>query len=388
MAELMRMLSATTRPVPPAPAVQGPPSYTWYGCDLVTGAIVEEIPFVPSGSLKRILGAYTALSGSFAVSDASGDWQSATDQGRTMLVCVRNEDDYPLWAGIVIKRTGGSSDTIDLDLVTLEGYLDRRYAGYQTEVNQSGQRIIRNLAHLADQDQGIGLTYQFVDSPPYHDRTYEDTADQTVYSQMVELMAVENGPEWTIDILWGDATHTFFEKRLVVDLSIGNNVDVEGFSEVNAVFDYPGNIRNYEVVEDFTSSKGANNIELYGDGEGPSRPAGFPARAEDLLDAGWPRYDFRRTLSSVTSDDTLTSHAQELLGWMATGATVWTLVADASVAPRIGVDWVLGSYVVVEVSRSPRHPDGVAIIARAIGWELDPESGTVIPLLEEEDLGA
>lgn len=388
MAELARMAFATTRPVPEAPAVQGPPSYTWYGCDLVTGTIVEELPFVPGGPLQRILGAYTSLEGSFAVADAVGDWQSATDQGRTMLVCVRDEDEFPLWAGIVIGRTGGSSETIDLKLVSLEGYFDRRYVTYRTDTNTSGQRIVKDIANDADSDQGIGITYQFVDSFPHHDRTYTEDSDQTVYSQMVELMGIENGPEWTIDILWGDATKTFFEKRMVIDLSIGNNVDVEGLTEVNAVFDYPGSIREYEMVEDFSSSKAANHIEVFGDGEGPSRPAGFPARAEDLLTAGWPRYDYRRTISGATETDTLYSHAVNLLQWMQTGATIWTVSADASYAPRIGVDWALGGYVVVDIATSPRHPTGVAIIARAIGWELDTIGGVVTPLLEEEDLSA
>jgi hypothetical protein len=50
------------------------------------------------------------------------------------------------------------------------------------------------------------------------------------------------------------------------------------------------------------------------------------------------------------------------------------------------VDWILGSYVGIDVAYSPRHPDGFSIIARAIGWELDTINGVVTPLLEEEEI--
>lgn len=385
MAELMRMAFATTRPVPPAPIVEGPPSYTWYGCDLKTGAIVEELPFVPGGSLQRVLGAYSSLQGSFAIAEAAGDWESATDPGRTMLVCVRNEDDLPLWAGIVIGRSGGSDEVVSLSLVTLEGYFDRRYVKDHVFTARSGQDIAVGIVFDADSVEGIGVTYSAFSSAPYRDRTYTSESDQTVYSQLTELMGVEDGPEWTIDILW-KSTHTGFEKRLVVDLSVGNNFDI-GDATVNAIFDYPGSLRSYELLEDFTSNKGANHVEIFGDGEGETRPSGTPGRAEALIAAGWPRFEYRRTIAGATDPATLTSHAAELVGWMGSGANIYTATADVSVGPKVGVDWILGSYVGLTVYRSPRHPGGLNIIARAIGWELDTVSGTVTPLLEEQDLG-
>lgn len=387
MAEFSRMAFATTRPVPTPPALEGPPSYTWYGCDLKTGNIVEEVPFVPGGPLQRVLGAYTSLQGSFAIADAAGDWESATDPGRTMLVCVRDADEYPLWAGIVISREGGSADEMNLGLVTLEGYFDRRFVKDRTSVAQTGQNIILGLAFDADSVEGIGITYSAISSAPLHDRTYTADSDQTTYSQMVELMGVDGGPEWTIDVYWKTAAHTSFEKRLTSDLSIGNNFDV-GQTDVNAIFDYPGSLRSYSLLEDFTSNKGANHVEIFGDGEGATRPTGTPGRDEVALAAGWPRFEFRQTIAGATNPATLTSHADALVAWMGTGANIFTATADVSVAPKIGPDWVLGSYVGMTVYTSPRHPDGFDIIVRAIGWELDTVNGTVTPLLEEQDLGA
>ncbi|MBB6564398.1 hypothetical protein [Kribbella sandramycini] len=379
---------ATTRPVPAPAELASTPTYTWYGCDLKTGKIVEEIPFEPGGSLQRILGAYSSLQGAFPVADAAGDWKSATDPGRTMLVCVRDDDEMPLWAGIVIGRSGGSDEYISLSLVTLEGYYDRRFVKDRVETHRAGQQIAVDLVFDADNVEGIGMTFPtFFNSAPYHDRTYSADSDQTVYSQLTELMGVEDGPEWTIDVIWSDATKTAFTKRFLVDLSIGNNFDT-GDKSVNAIFDYPGCIRSYELKEDYSSSKSATHVEIFGDGEGETRPSGTPGRAEALIAAGWPRYEYRRTISGATQASTLTAHAKELVAWMGSGAQIYTVEANAATAPKLGADWMLGAYVGVQIAESPRHPDGVDILARAIGWELDTVNGTVTPLLEEEDADA
>lgn len=382
MATQLKRAAAVSRPVPEAPAPEAPPSYTWYGCDLRTGAIVEEVPFVPGGPLQKILGAYSALQGTIAISEAAGDWESATDPGRTMLVCVRDEDDYPVWAGIVISRAGGSDDTIGLGLVTLEGYLDRRYVSNRTETNKGGAQIALDLVFDADHIEGIGLTYLGYTTGFFHDRVYTDVSDQTVYSQLSELMGVQNGPEWTIEIFWTDSLKTGFTKRFRTEKTIGGG----DILNPSAVFDLPGSIRDYTLTEDFTSGRGANHITYYGDGEGETRPTGDTARATDLLTAGWPRYEFRKTIAGATEETTLTGHADEALKWMASGASIFTVDANAASGPKLGVDWILGSYVGIDVTYSPRHPTGFSILARAIGWELDTLGGIVTPLLEEEEI--
>jgi hypothetical protein len=63
---------------------------------------------------------------------------------------------------------------------------------------------------------------------------------------------------------------------------------------------------------------------------------------------------------------------------------VWSIEAVASVAPRLGSDWALGDSVHLAVQQSPRHPQGVDVVARCWSWELDPGSDKVRPILVEE----
>lgn len=367
------------RPVPEAPAADEPSAYIWYGCDLRTGAIVEELPFVPGGTLQRIIGSYTSLNGTVALPDAPPGWKSATDPGRTMLVCVRAEDLYPIWAGIVIGRKGGISSDLQLSLVSLEGYYDRRYVIDRVDTQKNAAQIAIDLVFDAESSEGIGITYQVFVTQGAMDRTYTRDSDQTVYSQLTEIMGVQGGCEWTIEVAWTNSLKTSFTKIFKGGPHVGPIEVVP-----SAVFDLPGCITDYEYSEDFTSGRGANQVESFGDGEGPSRPQSQPARDEALLAAGWPRYEYRQTFASVTSTAVLGAHSWEALRLKATGAKIFTVSADATTAPKLGVDWVLGSDVIVEIEWSPRHPDGYGTRARAIGWELDTLANVVTPLLQED----
>lgn len=373
-------LASAERPVPAPPAVPGPATYTWFGCDLVTGVIVEELPFVASGPLQSVIGAYTSLSGSIAIPDAPANWERATDPYRTMLVCVRDSDLVPLWAGIVISRTGGSANTVELGLATLESYFDRRYMYSATYTQTRISQVAVNVFFFGADEDGIGLNYGVPTIvAPLVDRTYSSDSDQTVYAALSELMN-STGIEWTIVIEWADATKSAFKKTFSARPRIGTESDTP-----RAVFDMPGCVSSYTFSEDYTSSKGANHITMFGDGEGDTRPTSGPQIAQPLIDAGWPRVEYRATRSGVTQPSTLIEHAQEMLAWKASGAQIFTVTADASAGPLLGVDWSLGDDIALVVAWSPRHPSGLAIRARAVGWELDLSgSGSVTPLLQED----
>lgn len=367
-----------SRPIPEPPVTRTPAEYIWFGCDLVTGAIVEELPFVASGSLQRIIGAYTSVSGSIAIPDCPPNWERATDPMRTMLVCVRASDLRVMWGGMVLSRTGGSAETVTLSLATLEAYLDRRFMGDQVFVQNRISYVTLNAFVANSSTDGINIGFDVLMIPTLIDRTYSAESDQTVYSVLSELMG-STGIEWTIDLDWSDSSQTGFKKTFYARERIG----VVSPSP-SAVFDMPGCVSDYVLTEDYTSSKGANHITMFGDGEGETRPTSGPQVADALIAAGWPRVEFRATRSGVTQTATLIEHAQEMLAWKAQGAQIFTVTADATTGPLLGVDWALGDVVAVDVDHSPRHPDGFHITARSIGWELDTNAATVTPLLQEE----
>lgn len=375
------MFTLASRPLPPAPEARTPAEYIWYGCDLVTGAIVEELPFVASGPLQRIIGAYSSVSGSIAIPDSPPNWERATDPMRTMLVCVRAADEAVMWAGMVLTRTGGSSETVELSLATLEAYYDRRYITDQTWNNYPTSSVAAFVMNSVNVE-GIGLIYPtgVANTNDSISRTYSGDSNQTVYSVLSELMA-SNPFEWSIAVDWKDASKTSFKKFFQGGPTIHGAAPGQTPS---AVFDMPGNVTEYVFTEDYTSSKGANHITMFGDGEGETRPTSGPQVAQDLINAGWPRVEYRATRSGVTQAATLIDHALSMLAWKAQGAQIFTVTADATTGPLLGVDWALGDVVAVDVYSSPRHPDGFHITARSIGWELDTNAGTVTPLLQEE----
>lgn len=359
----------------------------WLGCDLVTGRIVEELPDLrPSGSISAVLGAYT--SASFGLPIALGghgapprNWEAATEPGRTMIVAVLAG--VPVWAGIVLTRRGGTEGLAQLGCVSLEGYLDRRYVRNHEFVQVDEATIAGSLVDDAN-IEGVGFV---VDAPPtgtLRDRTYADQDDKTVYSALRELMGVIDGPEWTIALAWGDATQTTVAAFARVRKRIGHaSISPNAvFATANAVVSSRGaSDARYEYGEDYSSGKGANHIVATSSGEGDARPQSAPARDEALFAAGWPRWEHRYTPStSITDTGTLDAHAAEALSLMGRGASTLTITARADAYPVLGTDWSIGDDIGYELT-GHRHPSGLTGVARAIGWDLNPEAGTVSPIL-------
>lgn len=362
------------------PDLSLPYELDWYGCDLRTGDIVEDLrSFVPGGALSRRLGTHTTLSGTLGLPGAPADWEAATDQGRSMLVAVDRATDTPLWAGIVLTRTGGSAQTVDLQLATPECYLDRRYTGTITLVQQDQATVCSAVLGPAMSD---GPPFQ-LDAPAtgvLMDYSVLDGDDRTALSALQELMGAEGGPEWTVDVVW-NTQHDGF----VLPIRIRSTVGVQSASP-EAVFDFPGCVTSYSLAESYESGKGATVVQARGEGEGDGRLSSSAYVADALISSGWPRWVWRFTPSAGQSDPVqLNAHASRALALMQTGARVWSVEAAASVAPRVGRDWLLGDTVRISVETSPRHPAGADVVARAWAWELEPGSNQVRPILVEDD---
>ncbi|MER7280424.1 hypothetical protein ABT369_38905 [Dactylosporangium sp. NPDC000244] len=359
-------------------AVTGEPyRVQWLGCDLQTGQIVEELPaLAPSGPISRMLGKHTTAGFTLTLAGAPQGWEAATIPGRTMIVAVA--DDTPVWAGLVLTRTGGSAATVDLGTATPEAYLDRRYTADHTWTQQDEAAVIATGLLGDTTTNGIGLAVDAPATGTLRDRAYLDADDATVYSRLQELMAVDGGPEWTIDVQWSGASSVQLVAR------VRHRIGTQS-SQPGAIFTHPGDVVSYQLAESYESGKGANAIRARGEGEGDTRYSSTDMIAADLLAAGFPRYEYRFTPStSITSQTVLDGHATAALAVMREGASVWTVEAVASYAPRLGIDWTLGDTVGLHVIRSPRHPDGLFVTARAWGWEFDVTGDRLKPILLED----
>lgn len=363
------------------PDTAQPVVLAWYGCDLRTGQIVEDLPSLkPAGPLTRRLGQHTSASFELGLGGAPAGWEEATDEGRTMLVGVDTLTDQPVWAGMVLTREGGSGRTVSLGAATPEAYLDRRYTADQTLIQQDQAAVVTAL-----------MTAPLTNGPPFimdapatgvlMDYTVTDADDRTVLSALTEISGMDGGPEWTVDVAWADAAHSGFVLPLRVRPAIGLQ-----YPDPEAVFDFPGSISAYTLTESYEQGKGATVVQARGEGEGASRLTSAAQVATALETGGWPRYVYRYTpASGITSPAQLNAHASKSLGIMQTGASVWAVDAVASRSPRLGRDWGIGDTVRIAIDTSPRHPRGADIVARAWAWELDPGADRVKPTLVQED---
>ncbi len=351
----------------------------WYGCDLASGGIVEDLRSLkPTGALTRKLGDSTTLQFELNIPGAPAGWDTATTPGQSMLVAVDTATDTPIWAGAVLPREGGSSQTASLGAATLESYLDSRFPGDQSLIGADQAAVVAALVTPAltngppfvidAPNTGVTMTY-----------LTQDGDDKTILACLKEIMALDGGPEWTIDVIWNSG-HTGFQFPLRVRAAVGTQANPP-----EATFDFPGCVSSYALSESYEQGKGATAVIARGEGEGSSRLTSSPHVATALIAAGWPRWEYRYTPATGIDDpDQLDAHATQSLALMQQGARVWSIEAVASRAPRLGRDWFLGDTVRMAVERSPRHPQGTNLVARCWSWELDPSADKIRPILVEE----
>ncbi|MGW3321154.1 hypothetical protein [Streptomyces virginiae] len=351
----------------------------WYGCDLRSGRIAEELRSLKGGALSRKLGASTSMSATLILAGAPSGWAEATDPGRTLLVAVDASTGVPLWSGITLVRAGGSGPEATLTAATPEIYLDRRYPGSYSATGVDQTAVMAALATPAMTD-GPPLVLDTADTGTLIDYTMGDDEDRTILSGLQEVSQMEDGPEWVIDTIWGDAAQTRFELVLRIAPTIGTVTDLPA-----AVFDLPGCIQSYTLAESYEKGSGATRVIARGERSGDVRASSGVFTADDLLANSWALWEERFTPASGVTDTTqLDRHAAEALALMGTGSRAWALEAVASQAPRLGVDWVLGDSIRVDVTNSPRHPAGAQTIARAYAWSLDVSSNRLTPTLLED----
>jgi hypothetical protein len=355
-----------------------PVTLAWYGCDLRTGGIVEDLPaLAPSGTLSRKLGDSTTLQATLSLPGAAANWDEATVPGSSLLVAVDTDTDTPVWGGAVLTREAGSAQSVQLGAATLERYLGSRFPGTQTLIGTDQAAVISALATPA-LTAGPPIVIDAPSTGVVMDYLTQDGDDKTILSCLQEVMGLDGGPEWTIDVQWNGA-HSGFQFPLRVRPKIGVQ------AATSTTFDFPGCVATYTLAESYEDGKGATVVVARGEGEGSSRLTSSPHEATALIASGWPRWEYRFTpATGVTDPDQLEAHAAKTLALMARGGQVWTLDAVASRAPRLGRDWGLGDTVHLAVERSPRHPQGADMVARCWSWELDPGADRVRPILVEE----
>lgn len=352
----------------------------WIACDVKTGNKVAYLSGM-QGTISRALGAYTSdtltvpapLAGPLALGGILEQAVGPDQLPTRMIVCIVN--DLPAWAGIVWKVRGGTSATIELGCATPESYLDRRFIG-DFAFAQTDQAVLAATLIEAVNTEGIGLE---IDAPVegiLRDRTYWDDEDATFYQRLQELMDVDQGLEWTIDLDWKTDKKQAVRMIFRASQRIGSSVPRGPLATESRA------VTRYEVTYDYGKGMGANDVVAYSSGEGSDRPMSQHIRNNLAIASGVPRVEHRWSpSSSIKSTAVLNDHATAALYRMDGGTTSLAITSRWNIEPaRLGIDLSLGDDIAYNLV-GHMHPLGLTGTARMIGYRLDPLSGTFEPIL-------
>jgi alkaline phosphatase D len=359
---------------------------TWLACQFESGDVIAELPDV-QGPTSRVLGAYTSTELRVPI-PLSGPGhvpidllESATTPRRTMLVQVVH--DVPSWGGIPMIRRGGTDADLVLGCVSVEGYLEHVYVGDHAWTAHDEVSVIG--AGLAAEANKAGGNF-IIDAVPtgrLRNRGYRDRDDVSLYRALRELMAVRDGPEWTVDLDWVTAERRAVAKIIRIRPRIGTASPTPNpvftVTAASVFGSRAASEATYTLVEDHTDGRAADYVIATGIGEGAARPQSTPAVGTPAGKARWERR-FTPTSSTPLTVADLDAHAAAELARLAGGSVTWQVLSRWDASPRLNVDWLLGDDAGLDLI-GHRHPNRIQTQARVIGWELDTRDGRVRPIL-------
>jgi hypothetical protein len=366
---------------------------SWIAVDAKTGNYLAEFPnLVPQGPCAVTMGRYESLNVAlpypdsviaysndgtgdmFAAIQDLTDWKTATRPGAAVIVAL-DEADQPIWGGLVLTRTRDNGSVATLSLVTLEAYLERRYVGTYTGTGVDSNVVVKALIDNFIATGALpGLPIRVVNSASAVTQTvaYVDTQDITVYSALTTLSGSTGGPQWTIGFEWQDSP-----RRVTPVLTVADRLGSSKPSDLaapNALFNMPGCVQSFQVIEDYSTGKGANRVTAVDPGQTPRLQ--YSADAADSLMR--PLMEFRYSPVASTSSVVLTpaQHAMAALAITQDGIKTIALTANVfgddgePLAPVLNTDCEIGGDIAYDLM-APGFIDGELSnqTAAMYGWQ-------------------
>lgn len=358
--------------------------WRYYACDLGTGRLRTQLPLTPSGAMTRELSGVGTGTFTLPLTDPScpDDWDTSTIPQRTQIVAEMNGQ--IVWSGIIGARKRDQTDVVELNCSTVESYFGKRYIDYDVGPYSSTDQnyIMFMLVNHAMHTSGIALTFDELDltTGVFRDRTeYARERDQRVLDMMDDLASVEGGPEWTLLTRWAADTEVRrVENVMKIETPhIGHVVDNPEW-----VFECPGNIVEWEVFEDFSDDHYANVVVAGGEGEGDDRIMSTNGIAQDTqaLEYGQPLMEYRYA-TQLTTEEAANESALGQLERVKYG-TVTAKIKVRSDNYPLHTGWALGDTCRLKLSGGG-YPDGYDRLWRIVGWNVDPVSETIEPILNQ-----
>lgn len=366
----------------------------WWSIDFKSGMRGSKVAVTSCGTLSRVINLSSAATLKTPCSDEGKripGWDEATKPDRAVLVAVDPDGDRILWGALVRSRPGNSGAMVDVNCDTLEEYFKRRY-------------INANLSWTdADPTQvAVDALGQITDLPPLVVRAtmtgnavvdgfYEAADNKTVGAILGDLAGLSGGIEWTVEIEWVDADHTQARYVVVVAPRIGT----PGGEVAPSQWRMPGCVTDFQHEENGGAEWLANDVVALSSGEGNSKPRSTRYVADELIAAGYARFESRPSpATNITSTQTLDQFAEAELAATRLGLNQLTLHANLDAAPRVNLDWWMGDDIDVSLTcdRFPAGVDsdgietpGFEARLRTVGWDMNPDERTLKPRIMEAD---
>lgn len=354
---------------------------SWLSVNANNGSVIADLPNVQTqGSLKQTLMQYQTQTATLPLKEAPPNWRIATRKGAAFLVAL-DEEEQPLWGGLVNRRVRKVGAGVEMNLITAEGYLDRVFVGdehYVLPQNLIVKALVEKYAATTPELRGIPIRVEIVGGEGVvRDQAYGEAQRLTLYRALTGFSGLLGGPEWTIGWEWIDG------RTLGLVFYVGDRIGSPAPAGLlpAAQFYMPGDVTAAELVEGYGADEGANDVQAFSTGTDAAVPQSPKQQAnEDFR----PRFEYRWSPGTDISDVTeLTSHAQRALGAMKDGAVGLSLTATRSEAPQLNHDWRIGDDIGFDITAT-EFPGGLTGTARAVGWELT--DTTITPLIDVTDV--
>lgn len=371
--------------------------YTYYFCDLLTNTILGTLPLQNVQFSNQLNGA-----GEFTAEVPISDRRvqalgpvALTQPGRTAVYVDR--DGVLVWGGIVWTRRysatdGGAATAGTLQITGNEfwSYFGRVFAnaGYSfLDVDQLtiAQSLIGTASGMAQSTAYSNIGVQVGSNTSGIIRTLQHYSyELKPFGDAVEEMSIlDGGFDFAIDVAWvnGVPTKTF---------NLGYPRRGRAAYGTGLVFNFPGNIIEFDWEEDATSQ--ATRLFVSGAGEGDSAQITNQV-AQDQLNAGYPLLDatisFKDNTISPSDADTravLAARARAESAALAATVTVPTFMVRADRDPVLGA-YIVGDSVTIAFAPappnavggygySPRFPQGMTTSMRIQTIQVNPQQDT------------
>lgn len=355
--------------------------WRYYSCDYVTGRLNSRLPLIPNGAITRELTGIGTGTFSLPLNDPAcpDNWQEFTIPMRHIIVAEMNGK--IVWAGPIGARKRDNSDMIDLNCSSVESFFERRYVDWSLGpfVSTDQHLIMLSLVEHAMHTAGLPIVLDdFGASGVKRDRTeYFRFKDQRIFDMMDDLANVSGGPEWTLLTRWAeDPDYRRVEHVFVLNTPyVGNVTDTPEW-----VFQAPGNITEWEIFEDFSDEHYATTVVAGGEGEGSSRLMSTVSVAQDstALSFGAPFIEHRYS-TQLTTQDSVDAAAVGMLEQIKRGTVTAKIKLRADEYP-LDTGWALGDTCRLKL-KGGGYPGGYDKLWRIVGWNVDPLSETIEPIL-------